>query len=38
VLDDLVRIEAEGFRDHEKGEKTINGDAEVTQAGNSHAS
>jgi integrase len=27
VLDDLVRIEVEGFRDHEKGEKTSNADA-----------
>jgi hypothetical protein len=38
VLDDLVRIEAEGFREHEKGEKTSNGDAKVTPAQNSHAS
>jgi hypothetical protein len=38
VLDDLVRIEAKGFREHEKGEKTRNGDAEVTPAGDSHAS
>ena len=38
VLDDLARIEEEGFRDHEKGEKTSNGDAEVTHPGNSHAS
>lgn len=38
VLDDLVRIEAEGFREHEKGEKTSDGDAEVTPAESSHAS
>jgi len=33
VLDDLVRIEAEGFRLEEKGEKTAAGDAEVTPTG-----
>jgi integrase len=32
VLDDLVRIETEGFRAHEKGEKSQSGDARVTSA------
>jgi len=30
VLDDLVRIESEGFRPEEKGEKSAEGDAEVS--------